>query len=136
MKIIVLKGRGECGKSETIGIHLRELLTGMSIPKNEWSRVKDHRECVKYVDKVIALCPPGDTYEIAEKNTEFIDAHPSDVVFTASRTRGGGWDKIRDYAKEKGAELIEAWKHYDDELNREGQTKENRKLAEKLLRMI
>ena len=136
MKIIVLKGRGECGKSETIGIHLRGLLTGKSIPKNEWSRVKDHRECVKYGEKVIDLCPPGDNYDIAKKNTEFIDAHPCDVVFTASRTKGGSWNKIKDYAKQKGAEVIEVWKHYDDELDREGQTKENWKLAEKLLGMI
>ena len=136
MKIIVLKGRGECGKSETIGIHLRELLTGKSIPKNEWPRVKDHRECVMYSKKSIDLCPPGDNDEIAEKNTEFIDAHPCDVVVTASRTRGGSWKGIRDYAKDKGAELIEVWKHYDDNLDREGQTKENRRLAEKLLGMI
>lgn len=136
MKIIVLKGRGECGKSETIGIHLRELLTGKSIPKNEWSRVKDHRECVEYGDKIIVLCPPGDNEDIAEKNTEFIDVHPCDVVLTASRTRGGSRRVIRDYANQKGAELIEVWKHYDDDLDREEKTKENLKLAEILLGMI
>lgn len=132
MKIIVLKGRGECGKSETIGIHLRELLTGRSIPRNEWSSVKDHRECVRYGDTSIVLCPPGDNYDIAKKNTEFIDAHPCEVVFTACRTRGGSWDMISDYAKEKDAKLIEVWKHYDDDFDRDGQTKENKKLAEKL----
>lgn len=133
MKIFVLKGRGECGKSDTIGIHLREMLTGKTIPKSEWSRMKDNRECVKYGEKVVDICPPGDTYDIAEKNAEFIDAHPCDVVFTASRTRGGSWNKIRDYAKEKGAGLVEVWKHYDDDLDRDGQTNENRKLAKKLL---
>lgn len=136
MKTIVLKGRGECGKSETLGIHLRELLTGKSIPMKVWSSVKDQRESLKYGEIVIDVCPPGDTYDIAKKNTEFIDAYPCDVVFTASRTRGGSWNKIRDYAKEKGADLIEVRKHYDDDLNREGQTQENRKLAEKLLGMI
>lgn len=136
MKIIVLKGRGECGKSETIGIHLRELLTGKSIPRKEWSSVKDYRECVRYGDTSIVLCPPGDNFNIAKENTEFIDAHPCDVVFTASRTRGGSWDVISDYVKEKDAKLIEVWKHYDDDLDGEGQTMENKKLAEKLLAMI
>lgn len=136
MKIIVLKGRGECGKSETIGIHLRELLTGRSIPRSEWSKVKDHRECVEFGGLVIVLCPPGDNYKMADDNIKFINAHPCDVVFTASRTSGGSWDKIEDYAKEKWAELIEVRKHYDDELDREEQTKENRKLAEKQLRMM
>jgi hypothetical protein len=136
MKIIVLKGRGECGKSETIGIHLRELLTGMSIPREKWWRVKDHRECIKYGDKIIVLCPPGDNEEIVEKNTRFINANPCDVVFTTSRTRGGSWNVIKNYANQKDAELIEVWKHYDDDLNSGGQTKENQKLAEKLWGMI
>lgn len=35
-----------------------------------------------------------------------------------------------------GAELIEEWEHYDDDLDKEGQTEENRKLAKRLFLMI
>lgn len=136
MKIIALKGRGECGKSETIGVHLRAVLTGKEYPRNEWNRRKDVRECISYVDKLIDICPPGDNADIVEANIAFIKEHPCDVVFTATRTRGGSWDTLLEFTKKDGTELIEEWKHYDDALDKEGQTEENRKLAKKLLKMI
>lgn len=136
MKIIALKGRRECGKSETIGIHLRALLTGIEYPREEWNRRKDIRECVLYKGKVVDICPPGDNADIVEANIAFIKENPCDVVFTATRTRGGSWDTLWDYAKIVGAGLIEEWKHYDDDLDKEGQTEENRKLAKRLFLMI
>ena len=53
-----------------------------------------------------------------------------------TRTRGRGCWTLEDYAKEKGANLMGVWKHYDDDLDEEGQTKENWIMAEELLKMI
>lgn len=136
MKIIALKGRGNCGKSETLGIHLRGMLTGVTFPKGEWWKHKDKRECVTYGGKVIDICPPGDTKEIVEANIAFIEKHPCDVAFTATRSRGRGCWALGDYAKKVDAELKWVWKEYNDELGDDGQTEENRMLAEKLLKMI
>ena len=136
MKIFALKGRRECGKSETLGIHLRALLTGKEYPREEWNSSKDVRECVSYKGKVVDICPPGDNADIVEKNIAFIKENPCEVVFTATRTRGGSWDTLLEFAISVGAELIEEWKHYDDSLAKEGQTEENRKLARRLLLMI
>lgn len=135
MKIIAIKGRGCCGKSETLGIHLRRILKERSgIPYQEcW---KDTRESIKTNDKVIDICPPGDNVDEVIANISFIEKHPCDVVFTATRTRGGSWNTLKEYAARRSAELIEVWKHYDDNLDKEGQTKANKKLAEELLKKI
>ena len=81
---------------------------------------------------MIDICPPGDTKEIVEDNIDFIEAHPCDVVFTATRTRGGSCKTLKEYAERKGAELIEVWKEYNDDLDEKGKSEANRKLAEKL----
>ena len=135
MKIIVLKGRGNCGKSETLGIHLRRILKERNgIPYKEcW---KDTRESVEINGRVIGICPPGDNKGEVIANTSFIEKHPCDVVFTATRTRGGSWEALKEYAVRKNAELIEVWKHYDNDLDIEGQSEKNRGLAEELLKMI
>lgn len=136
MNIIALRGRGECGKSETIGIHLRGFLTVKTYPREDWRKHKDKRECVSYDGKTIALCPPGDSEEIVKDNIVFIEKHPCDVVFTATRSRGRGCRALEDFAKEMGAELIWIWKEYNDDFNRQGQTAENMKFAEKLMRFL
>ena len=136
MKIIVLKGRGECGKSETLGVHLRGMLTGNSYPQEEWWKVKDKRECLYFDGKVIDICPPGDTEEIVLENIAYFEKHPCDMAFTTTRTRGRGCKALYGYVKDKGAALVEVRKNYDDELDKTGQTEENRKLAEKLFKKI
>ena len=136
MKIIALKGRGDCGKSETIGIHLRGILTGKTYPREDWWKHKDKRECVSYEGKTVDFCPPGDSEEIVKDNIKFIESHPCDVAFTATRSRGRGCWSLDGYAKEKGAELVWIWKDYNNDLGEQGQTIENRTLAEKLFKMI
>lgn len=135
MKIIVLKGRRDCGKSETLGIHLRRILKERNgMPYKEcW---KDTRESVEVNGKVINICPPGDNGDEVIANITFIEKHPCDVVFTAARTRGGSWHALKEYAVRKNAELIEVWKHYDDDLDAEGQSEKNSELAEELLKLM
>lgn len=135
MRIIALKGRGKCGKSETLGIHLRRILKERNgIPYEECR--PDARELIKVNGKVVDICPPGDNADEVIRNIAFVEEHPCDVLFTATRTRGGSRNTLKDYATGKGAELIEVWKHYDDDLDIEGQAEKNREAAERLLKMI
>lgn len=136
MKIIALKGRHDCGKSETIGIHLRELLTGIHVERSEWWKIKDNRDSILYKGKTIDICPPGDSEDIVCNNIAFIEEHPCDVAFTATRSRGRGCWALDDFAKEIGAELNRIKKSYNDDLNKEEQTAMNKALAENLLKMI
>ena len=136
MKIIALKGRHDCGKSETLGIHLRELLTGRPVDQSEWWKVKDKRESIAYEEKMIDLCPPGDTEDIVLANIAFFEAHPCEVAFTATRTRGKGCNALEKFAKKAGAKLVWIWKDYNDDLDKVGQTEANKTLAQELFEMI
>lgn len=135
MKIIAIKGRGNCGKSETLGIHLRRILKERSgAPHKEcW---KDTRESIETIGKVIDICPPGDNLNEVEANISFIEKHPCDIAFTATRSRGRGCRALDGYANETGAELIWIRKEYNDDLDKEGQKAANKALSEKLYGMI
>ena len=135
MKIIALKGRSNCGKSETLGVHLRRILKESNCIsyKECW---KDTRESIQVNGKVIDICPPGDTEEFVRDNIAFFEEHPCDVAFTATRSRGRGCWAVEEYAKEKGAELVWIEKEYNNDLNKEGQLKANKELTEKLFKMI
>lgn len=135
MKIIAIKGRSNCGKSETLGVHLRRILKERNgIPYKEcW---KDTRESIDVNGKVIDICPPGDNVDEVKANISFIEKHPCDVVFTATRSRGWSCKTLKEYASGKCTELIEVWKEYNNDLDEEGQAKANKILAVKLLKMI
>ncbi len=135
MKIIALKGRGKCGKSETLGIHLRGILRERNGVHYE-DCTMDTREQIIVNGMVGDICPPGDNEKEVNDNIAFVEKHPCDVLFTATRTRGGSRNALKAYAARKSVELIEVWKHYNDDLDIEGQTEKNRETAEELLKMI
>lgn len=132
MKIIALYGRGECGKSETLGIHLRALVHEKAGIVKEEKIWKDTRECIILGDIVIDICPPGDTEAIVLDNIAFFESHPFTVAYTATRSWGRGCRALENFANEIGAELVWIKKSYNNDFDREGQTSENQKLAEKL----
>lgn len=138
MKIIGLYGRGECGKSETLGIYLRSLVYGVDLSKAE-ERFGSHKDMLESINRngtIVDICPPGDTKKIVDKNIDFIKQNPCDIVFTATRTRGDGCEALKDYAQSINAELVWIKKVYNDELDTIGQKEANKRLAEKLFKMI
>ena len=135
MKIIALKGRGKCGKSETLGIYLRRILKERKGIPYEECRM-DAREQIEVNGKVVDICPPGDNEDEVIANIAFVENHPCDVLFTATRTRGGSRNTLKDYAVRKNSELIEVWKHYNDDLDIEDQSEKNKETAEELLKMM
>ena len=138
MKIIGLYGRGQCGKSETLGIFLRSLVYGVNIfdAEGKFDIDKDLRESINCNDTIVDICPPGDTLKIVECNIEFIKQNPCDIVFTATRTKGWGREALKNYAKSINAELVWVKKVYNDDLDTIGQKEANKRLAEKLFEMI
>ena len=136
MKIIALRGRSNCGKSETLGIFLRKLIYLQMSVQPEKKVWKDTRESIKVGNMTIDICPPGDTEEIVRENIAYFEKHPCDIAFTATRSRGRGCWALDGYANEAGAELIWIRKEYNDDLGKEGQEDANNALAEKLYRMI
>lgn len=138
MKIIGLYGRGQCGKSETLGIYLRGLVYGVNLSDAErkFGCDKDLRESIERNGVVVDICPPGDTESIVLDNIEFVKQHPCDIFFTATRTGGKGCKALEAYAKSLNAELVWIKKVYNDDLDTIGQKDANKKLAEKLFQMV
>ena len=140
MTIISLYGRGNCGKSDTLGLHLRTMiLCALQMPPMAESisnKDKDARAIYDVGGRRVALCPEGDAEWIVATNIRYMEQHPCDVVFTSTRTRGAGRDRLVAYACQAGIPLTELAKSYNDNLNRSGQSEANRQLAEQLFRMI
>ena len=81
------------------------MLTGIHVEKSERWKIKDNRDCISYKGKTIDICPPGDFEDTVRDNIAFIEEHPCDVAFTATRSRGHGCLALDYYAEEIGAEL-------------------------------
>jgi hypothetical protein len=132
MKIVALYGRGECGKSETLGIYLRRFVRERAglVSEDIW---KDTRESIPLGNIVINICPPGDTKKIVLENIVFFEAHPFDVAFCATRSWGEGCNALEEYAARVGADLVWIKKPYNDNLDRKGQSAANELLAKDLI---
>ena len=140
MKIISLYGRGNCGKSDTLGLHLRSIiLRELQMPpmaEPVSNADKDARAVYDVGGRRIALYPEGDAEWIVEANIRYLEQHPCDIAFTSTRTRGAGRECLVAYARQAGILLTEIAKPYNDDLNRSVQSEANRQLAEQLFRMI
>ena len=140
MKIISLYGRGNCGKSDTLGLHLRSMiLCALQVPPMAEpirNKDKDARTVYAIDGRRVALCPEGDAEWIVAANIRYLEQHPCDIAFTSTRTRGAGRERLVAYARQAGIPLTELAKPYNDDLNRSDQSEVNRQLAEQLFRMI
>ena len=140
MKIISLYVRGNCGKSETLGLLLRSMILRklqrppMAEPVS--NEDKDARAVYAIDGRRVALCPEGDAEWIVAANIRYLEQHPCDIAFTSTRTRGTGRECLVAYARRAGIPLTEMTKSYNDDLNRSGQSEANRQLAERLFRMV
>ena len=96
--IIALYRRANTGKSTTLN-YLIGLLKGQEVD------FKEKREIVYYGSKKIAVTTPGDNaYEI-ERNIKFFEKEDSDILVTATRSKGKTTNMIYKYHKEINAEL-------------------------------
>ena len=136
MKIISLYGRGNCGKSDTLGLHLRSMiLRALQMPPMAEpirNKDKDARAVYDVGGWRVVLCPEGDAEWIVEKNIHYLEQHPSDIVFTSTRTRGVGRERLVAYARQACIPLTEMAKPYNDGLNPSDQSEANCQLAELL----
>ena len=107
-KTIALFGKAEVGKTATLNL-LIDLLevatTGCDMPKPMPPR-QDRKKAFYYKEMKIGIGTRGDNQDEIEINCSFFDIENCDVVFTATRTKGGSCNAIRKYCSEKGFELI------------------------------
>ena len=135
-KAFALYGKGEIGKTETLNL-LIDLFTVATIggpmptpaPKGH-----DRKRVFHYKELKIGVATRGDNaYEVKE-NCKFFESNACDIVYTATRTRGGSCNEIVTYAKSKNAEL--KWEKKENILDLSKISSYNFQLAQKLFNMI
>lgn len=136
MRIIGLYGHGNCGKSETLN-ELKELLrvAGMSISSepHPWS---DMPETFEYNGLVVCVAPGGDSRDIVESNCRYFKAKGCDVAISATRTKGGSADALKEFADSEGVEIEWIAKSYEYNLSRTTQKMCNKEMAEVIMKRI
>lgn len=108
-KIIALYGSGGKGKTKTLNL-LIKLLSGLE-------RQGDGQVLISYRDKDVAITTGGDTKEVVEENIDFFVKQTADILVTATRTKGGPQDALKEHAKKIGTDVIWIGKNYSDSLH-------------------
>ena len=136
MRIIGLYGHGNCGKSETLNV-LKELLReagkSVSAKPHPWSELP---ETFEYNGLVVCVAPGGDSREIVESNCRYFKEKNCDVAISATRTKGGSADALKEFADSEGAKVEWMAKSYEYNLSRETQKMCNQEMAEGIIKRI
>ena len=108
-KIIGLYGLPNTGKTTTLK-HLTGLF-GENANGEKPVTIDDYR------GKKIVIAPGGDTAGVVEANVETFKEEKADILVSATRTKGGSQDALKDHAKKIGTDVIWIGKNYSDSLH-------------------
>ena len=125
-KIIVLYGRGDIGKTDTLRM-VTDKLEGLPLSFTQ----TDLRKQYVYEGKSIVVTTWGDNAAEMAKNIAFMKEHPFDVAITAARSHGQTHELIKAYAKAIGCGII--WKKKYAANN---PTESNMEYAEMIMKLI
>lgn len=130
MRIIGLYGHGRCGKSTTLN-ELKEILrvAGKSISSKPHSN-SDTPETFEYKEMIVCVAPGGDTRKIVEANCRYFKMKGCDVGISATRTRWGSADALKEFAKKECSEVEWVQKSYEYNLSAATQAMCNKETAE------
>ena len=136
MRIIVLYGHTNCGKSATLNM-LKELLRAAgksisSIPHPD----SDKPETFVYNGLVVCVAPGGDTKEIVEANCLYFKMKNCDVAVSATRTRMGSAEALNEFAENESVKVDWIQKSYEYNLSDATRTLCNKEIAEFILGKI
>ncbi len=106
IKIIGLYGRANVGKTSTLNL-LIDLLkvqtTGCAMAPPQ---ALERKMIFTYKGFIIGIGTAGDTYEEVAANCDFFDANNCDIVFSATRTRGGSCRELNKLAHKHSLSTI------------------------------
>ncbi len=136
MRIIGLYGHAQCGKSETLN-ELKEFLRrfGKSLSM-ESHPYCERPETFEYNGLIVCVAPGGDTRGVVESNCRYFRTKGCDVAISATRTKWGPVDALKEFAEEEDSTVEWVAKSYEYNLSRETQKRCNKETAEVLLKMI
>lgn len=108
-KIIGLYGLPNTGKTTT----LKRLigLFGENANREKPVTIDDYR------GKKIVIAPGGDTADVVEANVETFKKKKADILVSATRTKGGSQDALKEHAKKIGTDVIWVGKNHSASLH-------------------
>ena len=108
-KIIGLYGLPNTGKTTT----LKRLigLFGENANRENPVIIDDYR------GKKIVIAPGGDTPGVVKANVETFKEKKADILVSATRTKGGSQDALKEHAKKIGTDVIWVGKNYSASLH-------------------
>lgn len=87
MRVIVLFGKGNTGKTHCLG-HLINLMYGDMVGRDYLIEGRDERVTFVYLGQRIVVCTWGDTFEDEQDNLDYISHNNPDIAIVATRTKG------------------------------------------------
>ena len=112
---------------------LREAGKSVSAEPHPWSELL---ETFEYNGLVVCVAPGGDSREIVESNCRYFKEKNCDVAISATRTKGGSADALKEFADSEGAKVEWIAKSYEYNLSRETQKMCNKEMAEGMMKRI
>lgn len=129
-KIIAVSGHANCGKTECLHFLCEKLAEQgellASVPVGD----KDKREAFLYNGQVICVGTGGDYQVIVKENFDFAIRMNADVIVTASRTKQGPINEVKNQGNVLNIKPVIIRKSVEYKLEKEIQTLCNRKYAE------
>lgn len=108
-KIIGLYGLPNTGKTTTLKRLIR--LFGENANGENPVIIDDYR------GKKIVIAPGGDTPGVVEANVKTFKEKKADILVSATRTKGGSQDALKEHAKKIGTDVIWIGKNYSASLH-------------------
>jgi hypothetical protein len=99
-QIIVLSGKSNIGKSETIKIVYKLLLEkypSLQTILQPAATRKEIRVVIEINGKCIGIESRGDSRTHVDTALKIFADHECDIILCASRTRGGSWDAVQEF---------------------------------------
>lgn len=93
-------------------------------------------ETFEYKRQTVCVAPGGDTYDVVAHNCRYFKTKGCDVAISATRTKWGPVDAIKEFADSEGLEIEWVAKSYEHNLSDATQKMCNKEMAKVLLRMI
>lgn len=108
-KIIGLYGRANTGKTTTLKRLIR--LFGEKANGEKPVTIDDYR------GKKIVIAPGGDTLGVVKANVKTFKEEKADILVSATRTKGGSQDALKEHAKKIGTDVIWVGKNHSASLH-------------------
>lgn len=105
MKVVVLADAANRGKSSAIK-GVAEIFANKPacqvVDRTPISTIDENMIIKTGQGDLIAFCSGGDDFEMVDRNIKYAQSHSCDILVSASRSKGKGYDRIAEFMQQSG----------------------------------